>query len=73
MNYYKKFRIKLNFGKKLKSIFIIIYLFKVNIMDYVNEISNSNNESNKTIFQILKELQILINKESSIHSLCINK
>ena len=32
-------------------------------MDYVNEISNSNNESNKTIFQILKELQILINKE----------
>jgi hypothetical protein len=42
-------------------------------MDYVNEMSNPNNESNKTIFQILKELQILINKESSLHSLCINK
>ena len=42
-------------------------------MDYEKEISSSNNESNKTIFQILKELQTLINKESSIHSLCINK
>ena len=32
---------------------------------------DSNEESNKTIFQILKELQSLIIKESSIHSICI--
>jgi hypothetical protein len=33
--------------------------------------NNLNNEENKNIFQILKELQILINKEASIHDLCI--
>jgi hypothetical protein len=32
---------------------------------------NLNNEENKNIFQILKELQILINKEASINELCI--
>ena len=36
------------------------------------EIQNDNKEeTQKNIFQILKELQSLINKESSIHELCI--
>ena len=37
------------------------------------EIQNDNKkeESQKKLFQILKELQSQINKESSIHELCI--
>ena len=36
------------------------------------EIQNDNKEeTQKNIFQILKELQSQINKESSIHELCI--
>lgn len=44
-------------------------------MDIELENKNSNEETGKKeekkIFQILKELQSLINKESSIHDLCI--
>jgi hypothetical protein len=36
----------------------------------INNLKYSYKNSNKAIFQILKELQTLINKESSIHSLC---
>ena len=35
-----------------------------------NNLKYTYKNSNKTIFQILKDLQTLINKESSIHSLC---
>ena len=44
-------------------------------MDIESENKNTNEEiqkkQEKQIFQILKELQSLINKESSIHDLCI--
>ena len=44
-------------------------------MDIESENKNTNEETKKKqekqIFQILKELQSLINKESSIHDLCI--
>ena len=44
-------------------------------MDIESENKNTNEETQikqeKQIFQILKELQSLINKESSIHDLCI--
>ncbi len=44
-------------------------------MDIESENKNTNEETQKKqekqIFQILKELQSLINKESSIHDLCI--
>ena len=44
-------------------------------MNIESENKNSNEETQKNqekqIFQILKELQSLINKESSIHDLCI--